>query len=286
MGIEAVTTFIEETGKRKNKRAYRIQSDLNGQATLEMLQQDNIVMTQQIALETLLEEQYRGFERNPRIRVDNKFDKDLDRLRPFGKVEFFSKVFADKFILELYEEIEKLSLEKTGTYKRHNWVYYGNDVVAKNIGELKVFLKAILEFGFKDNDVIRFINVTPYSRKLETRGYVKGKSGRSERVTKTGKSRNTGSIISKPNGAYHRAMNRLRNRTGNKALKDLVGFTYTQGGTFGLNPPTIQGKYGPMRKKFSEKNMRGGGRPYLYPTIYMVIGSGSTKVTSSKFDFD
>lgn len=256
----------------KSAPPWSLEADKNGDVTFADFTRfikQNVV---RIATEVLKEEQAKGFDSDPRTRVDNRFDRPIETVHPFGKIEFFARSEVAPAIENIYLEILKRSPEgATGLYKNSNYVIFNNRLVAKNLGELKQFLSQQSERGFGSSDVIRFINVTPYARKLEYLGYRKDNKGDhgGKNLHKGRKQKlKTGKIKSAPNGAYYLAFRAARKY---KAIANFIKFTFLPGGSNGISVMPQPG----LRTTYSAKGKypKSAGRPYLYPSIVMDLSS-------------
>lgn len=260
-----VSYSVHETGK--NSKQWNLAADFTGENTLKDLEASLKQTLIKVALETKEEEEEKGFDRNARVRVDNKFDRDINTVSAFGKIEYFARFAAKEAILNIYKEIEIRSpVGATGIYKSSNYVIYNDRHVASSYTELKAFVEMQGKKGFADNDTIRFINVTPYARKLELKGIkrgVRGKSkGKKSEKARTGKSKITGNIIKKPNGAYYLAYRVARLKY--KAVANFMKFAFLPGGARGITVMPGSG----FRTTFVKD-----GRPYLYPTIVLSLNT-------------
>ena len=212
------------------------------------------------SLKVLKEEQATGFDRQPRVRVDNKFGKSIFAVKDFGQIEFYARLTITETIMGIYREIWNRTPVVTGQYRSGNYVFLNNKVVATTPAELKGFVRAYEKIGFNDTDVIRFINVNPYARKLERYGISKGRSRVRTRESKD--PRNT-ATIKVPNGAYVLAHRAARRKF--KAGASFMKFSFHVNGRRGIN---IQAT-GRFRNTFKTKKYR--GQPYLYPMISLAF---------------
>ena len=261
-----MTVSIKVVEKGRNKPGYSLDADLGGKFTFEELQE----FTRQVVIATaktvLKEEQAKGFDKEPRVRVDNRFDRMEEEVKPFGKIEYFARVDFNFALLQMYEIIKSLSVVVTGQYRSGNVVFVNNVEVARSTGQLRRYVvdKASAG-GFKAGDLIRFINVNPYARRLENKGYRRGVRGpyanKNTKRPRSGKSRKTGNRIIIPNGTYSLAARNIKSQF--KQVSKLIAFRYFINGTSGIN---IRDKNGQLASFKTGK--RGAiGRPYLYPSI-------------------
>lgn len=208
-----------------------------------------------------------GFTDKPRIIVDGKFNKPIEGVRPFGKIEYINTAtdFVEEIIMA-FDEIEKRSprgVKNPGDkfsqvkYRNFNYVYFNRKLVAKNRLELRRWAIFASKKGFSRGDEIAFVNLVPYARKLERLGVVRGKERNSSaRKTRSKKSRYDNSKVSLPSGVYFQAQRSISRIFRKKAFVKPVIF----------EPLDVQ--IGGMRNRFAKARTKGGvGRPYLYPMI-------------------
>lgn len=220
------------------------------------------------ANEVLRDEQKEGFPSEPVIAVDGKFDKSVNDVKAFGKVEYFNtEIDIVDSLRDAYDVIHakspkgsKLAGDKYANIKyiNHNYVYFNKAVVATNRLEMRRWLDFMSQKGFRPRDEIAFVNVVPYARKLEKLGITNlnvGVGGKKARFKKRG-----GVIKAQlPNGVYYAAQRSMVNLLRGRALVAPVKFE-----PFNL-------RVGGMRNTFAN-----GGRPYLYPVIkvFPITGKG------------
>ena len=258
---------------------WTLNGDINGKASLEDFLDNFKEGHLRIAKEVLREEQQRGFEKNPRVRTDNIFDRKIQQVKPLGKIEFFAKIVASEAIIGVYDEIERRTPRgDTGLYARSNYVLHNGRLIAINRQALVAYLKTV---EIQENDKIRFINTTPYARRLELAGISKSvrglSAGRNVSRKRKGKSKVTGNLIGKPNGAYTNAMRSSRSKY--KAVANFMKFQFLHASAAGVkNLPTTNGK---QRLRTSYKSggkfKTSAGRPYLYPTITIWFSAAGLK---------
>lgn len=242
-------------------------ADLTGVQSIRQFNQDFVDGHKSIARGALREEQGLGFPDNPRQRIDNKFDAPLDSLKVFGKVEYFAPIAAPEAILSIYDAIERRTIiGATRNLINSNRVLVNGQLAAKNRIELKQYLERNAT-RFSEGTRFTFVNVAPYARKLERRGYRKGRRGQgSKRVYRRTKSRYTGDLIEAPNGAYYLAFRAARRNVG-KVVSNFMTFRYISGAELGSAIPQ-DGR----RRTFAKARRKGGiGRPYLYPAIVIEL---------------
>jgi len=270
MGL-SLDISVSESGK--GQKAWNLESDLNGKATEAEMQTFLRTALIQIAPQALREEQARGFDKKPRVRVDNQWDRPIEGVKPFGKIEYFARQNAIEAIGQIYNEISKRSLVDTGQYRDSNYVIVNRKVVATNLAELKAWMFTTAKTGLPSNTIVRFVNVTPYAARLEFAGYSKGVRGGSKgkrigsRKTRAAK-KAPGGRAAKPNGTYVLAHRIARSKY--KSIANFIKFTFIPNGFDGIN---ISGN-GVFRTSYKEVDRKGNrtkraGQPYVYPSIVL-----------------
>jgi len=257
--IKVDVNVVEGTGKKRTN-PYSLDSDLKGEWTLEELVQHLKSSLIAISLDVLAEEQAAGFDKDPVMVVDGK-SKPLFDVSPFGRVEFFSRIKEVAPILtKIYADILNKSPILTGMYQDSNLVLVNGKTVATNMQEFEGYLKTAT---FSSTDIIRFINVTPYARKLERMGVTAQR--RATRLVKSRDKRARGEIfagnkIRAPNGVYYLTLKSFQ-----KKYKFLANakFKLVPGGSFDTSKlPTSTRTGKPLRRTYKKS-----GDPYLYPSI-------------------
>ena len=255
---------VRDTSKKAPK--YEFDKDLTGKETLEdflFFVKDALISTSRQILE---EEQKVGFDKKPRVRVDNNFKKSISQVKPIGKIEYFSRVDISLALLRMYDEIIKRSPVSTGQYRSGNLVFVNGIEVAQSASGLKRFVVAkASEGGFKNGDEIRFLNILPYARKLERKGIRRGTKGKfaNKNHRAGGRRRNskkTGLSINQPNGAYYLSFRLFRRQF--KQIAQFMSFRFMPNGSSGIYIPIV----GRFRNTFKRDN-----RPYLYPSIVIKL---------------
>lgn len=283
MGSQEFDFHVEVTdktvggGTRIDNGPYNLLHDLNGEHTLEQLLQFLKASLMTISREVLIEEQAKGFDKNPLVVVDGNKNKPIDLVKPLGKIEFIdSRISSVDIILEIAKKIESTSKVVTGTYLKGNFVFFNGDLVATDVSEVKAWLDTNPKI--EKGSIVRFVNVVPYARKLERTGVTAG-STNVKFVKSKDKLKRGGNYILASNGVYY-----LASRSAVKNYKHNVDikFRYEFGTTLGiqqydvLSPRT--GKK--MRREFAtpkgvRKTKRNSG-PYLYPTIKLTFNERGT----------
>jgi hypothetical protein len=230
-----------------------------------------------ISTEALAEEQAKGFDKNPVRIVDNKYNAPIESVNPLGKIEFVASQNLSEIALFIYDAIDQRSKVGTGLYKKFNIVSMNGIVIALNRKELvDYFIKNPYP---KTGDKLRFINATPYARKLERYSKYAGKTATGVKWRKSTDKQGRSGLMRKykykdtvkeamhvlaENGTYflssRAALNKYR---GNAFIK----YESLPGHYLGIENLVIMGPKGkPLRRTFKGKNT-----PYLYPTILIYV---------------
>lgn len=221
-----------------------------------------------IARDVLKEEQSNGFDKKPRVRTDNVFDKPIINVKAFGKIEYFARQNYAEAIQGIYTRLLALSpVGQTRYYKNTHFVLHRGKTVATDASELKAWLATA---QFREGDVVRFVNAMPYARKLElnsNRNIISGsKSGSKNRKGKTGlSSSGSGAMVKKPNGAYYLTYRYARSQY--KSVATFIKFAFLTGDVLGIDKAPIRGRQ-PSGAAF-RTSFKKDKRPYLYPTIVL-----------------
>lgn len=214
----------------------------------------------QTAKEVLAEEQMDGFDKNPRVRTDNKFDKPEKEVRAFGKIEYYARQDFKEAIVAIYDRLLALSpVGDTQFYKNTHIVVLNGSTIAENKAELVSFLE---RKDFEPGDKLRFVNAMPYARKLELNarrklliGPQKGSYNTKKRMGPS--SRYKTRLVRKPNGTYVAAWRYARSKF--KSVSNFISFQFLTGDALGISSSPVRSGFRTSFKK--------DGRPYLYPTI-------------------
>lgn len=264
----AIDYAVYENGKKSPQ--YTIDSDLQGEVSLQEFLKFMKLSLLTISTEVLKEEQARGFDKEPLVIVDGRANKPLVDVKPLGKIEFTSRANLDVILLDAYDGIITRSPERTGLYLDSNYVFVNTNRVATNYGELAEWLK---NNQLKTKDLISFVNIQPYARKLERAGVTKGKEGTgnttSARKVKSRDKRVNGAKVAAPNGAYYltsRALLRKYKRNVN------IKFKFVSGSSLGLTAVFKTAHVTPGFRKSRNRNPSA----YLYPTIQISVTEKGT----------
>jgi hypothetical protein len=267
MGLTA-SVSVREIGNKST--TYSIESDLKGEVSLRQFLEFTKEALIKISLETLKEEQLKGFDKTPIVVVDGSRSKDIFSVSPLGKIEFItSKESALEIIKDTYVEILKKSKIVTGLYLAGNFVFYNGKVVATTLTELSTWLKS--SPPIKPGDRVMFINVVPYARKLERLGVTAQRTKR-KLVKSRDKKKRSGEKILGANGTYFLSyrviLAKYKHNVSAKfgfILGSEVGITGKK--LKGANGKELRDTYAPPKGK--KKSKKYG--PYLYPFISISI---------------
>lgn len=252
-----VQLSVTENGRRRPE--YTLDSDLNGEISLQDLlkwTKSALIIT---ADEVLREAQGRGFDKQPVVIVDGAKNKAVTEVSPLGQIEFVSRQNFTDVLLETYQNILDLSKVKTGRYKSSHYVFLNGTQVATDLGSLQNWLAKDVEI--KDNDLLRIVNIQPYARKLELMGVTAGRTLTRKVDKGRRKGIKTGILIKKPNGVYQLASRRALRKYKNNVS---IFFKFIPGAMMGLTAYFKKGRPG--------KNS--AGRTYLYPSLVFKINQG------------
>lgn len=252
-----VNFSVKENGR--NAPQWTINSDLNGEQTIGDLlafTKRNLIFISDFALR---DEQTRGFDKAPIVAVDGRVGKAVINVNPLGKIEFTSKQNIAEIARAIYEGIEHRSPVDTGKYFKSHYVVLNRTQVANDRTSLEKWLATNPQL--KPGDLLYFVNVQPYARKLERLGITAQK--RTIRVRKekrADRNKVIGGGVLAPNGAYFLTARSINSRYKRNAR---IAFKYLLGSFLGLS-----GSFLRSQSKGSKKNPR----PYLYPAIVVLIG--------------
>lgn len=251
-----ISYSVKDSGR--NAIGYEFTNDLDGRTTLADLLRFTKGALIAISTDVLKEEQSKGFDKEPVLIVDNKYNKSVSDVNPLGKIEYVARLEFKEMILETYRKILFHSKVVTGRYISGNVVTYNGIQVANNMQSLESWLKTKPVFSPKD--IVRFVNYQPYARKLETLGVTRQKSKPRKVIRKKKKGKKQ---VTLPNGAYAMAYASIKRRFKKNSF---IGFDLMPGNKLGITGPNTTFKSAPWT-----------GQPYIYPTIIIrAIQSGLT----------
>lgn len=273
MNIAVNYTVTEST--RSNKAVLTLlKDDLTGRETEKFLIDRFRVFQIGVARATLEDEQKKGFDKQPRQVTDNRLDKPDYTVKPFGKIEYISRLKILDSLVSMYSEILRVSKVVSGTYRKWNVVFLNGKVIA---GDLPTLQKWVKTAKVADGDLIQFVNLNAYARRLEYLGVSAGKSSRRrvKNMKSHGKGRKptqsgTRPMKNAPNGTYYLAHKMIM-----KNFK-IVGaekpkFEFVKGQIFGGLPVAGQ------RDSYIQRpGNKWAGMKYLYPCISFKISSRGT----------
>lgn len=239
-----------------------LENDLNGEASLEdflkFTKASLILITDQV----FQEEKAKGFDRKPLVVVDGRSNKPIENVHPLGQIELIARMpFAD-ILLAAYEGLLHRSKVVSGRYISSHYVFLNGKQVATSLSSLQNWLNSNPDF--KDEDIVRIVNITPYGRRLELLGVTaQRQQNRRSTITKGSKKKNTLRTlqIRRPNGAYQLTARSLKSKFGKNVD---IRFTFLSGSAMGLIGPGLSFKNGRAGKNSA-------GRAYLYPTLIFKI---------------
>jgi len=267
------------TDTRKNADIKALENDLNGSATLVDFLLGFKEFHIAVANEVLKDEQGRGFDKKPRTKVDGRFDRKIETVKPLGSIEFYARMVVSESIVKIYEELFRRSPVDTGEYKAQHVVFFNKKLVASSVEGLKAFVKLQESTeGFKLKDTIRFLNVAPYARKLEYLGTRKGIAGKTKGVQKNYghrevTSRKTGLKLKRPNGTYYLVYKLAKSKY--SSIARFIKFSFLPNGADGISVQPRGGE----RTTFIKD-----GRPYLYPSIVIRLSDEGIKDTGVQYE--
>ena len=269
ININAKIDIVERSNV---KTKWRLESDLQGEQTLEdflkFLKKSIIT----IARDALKEEQSKGFDPKPLMLVDGRRDKSILDVNPFGKIQFINTLLQGaKIVSETYDLLIERSKVVTGTYIESHFVYFNGKLVATNKIELDNWLK---DFKPRFKDVIRFVNVVPYARKIERMG-VTAQRTRPRKTKSRDKQRRSGEFVLAPNGVYW-----LTYRSLSRKYKNNIGlyFNWVSGGSISNERWPTHAKNGKVFRRTFKNAARPKDRgPYVYPSIKLYFRDVGTK---------
>ena len=252
----AVDLQVYEQGRRKPE--ITLQSDLNGEMTLQELLEYTKASLIVIADAILEEEQAAGFDKKPVVTVDGRTGKPVSAVSPLGSIEFTARADIKDIILETYEALVGRSKVKTGLYVRSHYVFQNGSQVATDYQSLRAWLN-VAEFA--DKDKIRIVNIQPYARRLERLGVT---AQRQQNKLREKKTRGKGAhgpylLYATPNGAYALTVRAVKTKYKRNSQ---IKFAYISGSDLGL-----AGTF----KSGGRRGRNSAGRPYLYPSIVISV---------------
>jgi hypothetical protein len=255
---------VKESGRRAP--SWDLENDLDGSATLADILRFTKGALIKISSDVLKEEQALGFDKNPTLIVDGKYNKKVDQVNPLGKIQYVARQPLKQLILDTYDAIRFRTKIVTGEYGKNNIVTFNGLQVANNLASLKKWLDS--KNNFENRDIIRFINTAPYARKLERLGVTAQRTKIKQESHKRATAKNRGRTFGRkavliPNGVYALAFKAIQSKYKNNAF---IRFRLVQGSDLGLVGPGRVYKTGKTK-----------GRPYLYPSILIsAVEAGMT----------
>lgn len=245
-----VSISVTESGRKSPQ--YSLEGDLHGEFSLA----DLLAFTKQsliiIADTVLREEQDIGFDKNPVVVVDGRLNKPVINVGPLGSIEFIARADMNVVLLDIYTNLLEKSPVLTGEYKSSNYVFWNGKQVATDLNSLQSWLDT--SPAFDDKDLIRFVDIQPYARKLERLGVTaQRQQSRTSKSTRRGKA--TVVRVKQPNGVYYLTARAIRSKYKRNSI---IQFEFIPGSQLGL------------KSSFASKKGK-PGRTYLYPSILISV---------------
>lgn len=210
------------------------------------------------------EQDAKDFPKNDYITlVDNKLNSNERDVKPFGIIEYKTKLEDLKPVLIFAARaIFNRSPLRTGAYQDNNVLFKNNKGVAAGYLDIVSYINK--ETDFKPTDVFRFVNVSPYARKLERYRITRDSKGNS-RVGGLKQKNVKNKIVTVPSGTYVLSTRSIKRKF--KALKNNIRFSFIP-----IHPSTVRtldvsGKDTTGYVFANANNDSGKGRPYLYPSL-------------------
>lgn len=253
MPLIDIKVEISENGRKKPE--YSLDTDLNGEVTLQELLEFTRQSLIVIADATLTEEQTFGFDKEPVLTVDGITGRPIQKVNPLGQIEFTSRINIEDLLITTYSALLDRSKVDTGRYKSSHYVFLNGAQVATDLDTLNNWLNTSPEF--KNSDIIRIVNIQPYARKLERLGVTAQRSNPKTSHRRGDKTKSKPKVIV-PNGTYALTVRAIK---GKFKRNSNIRFTFLPGSSLGLS-----GSF-----KGGRKGRNSSGRPYLYPTIVITL---------------
>jgi hypothetical protein len=253
-----VNITVTQSGKRAPQLDLVGGRDLDGHLSLEEL----FAYTKQVLIVTadtvLKDEQANGFDKTPVIAVDGVVGRPVINVNPIGKIEITARADMQDIVLATYMGILDRAPVLTGLYKSSNYVFYNGQQVATDLASLQSWLGS--NPAFEDKDLVRFVNIQPYARKLERLG-VTGQRQQERTVKSRDKRRAAKGIrVLAPNGDYFLTSRSIRAKYKRNSI---IRFEFISGSQLGLGA-----SFAPKKGK--------PGRAYLYPSILISVQESGT----------
>lgn len=246
---------VSENGR--NKPEYTLDSDIGGEVSLADFL-DFVKQTLIVTADTVLkEEQDAGFDPNPVIAVDGRVGVPVQNVKPYGNIDIVARADIGDIVLDTYQSILDKSPVLTGTYKSSNFVFVNGEQVATDLASLQAWVET--DPVLSDKDLIRFVNIEPYARKLERLG-VTIDHQQSRTVNKKNKRTGRSISVGVPNGTYYITARNIRSKYRRNSI---IQFEFISGTSLG-----ITGNFRARRGK--------PGRAYLYPSIVISVQESGT----------
>lgn len=265
-----VSLSVTENGKKAPD--WSIDGDLDGAWSFERLAAWAKAALIEISYTALKEEQARGFDMRPMVAVDGSFSKPVEKVNPFGKIEMHARADLGNVLLKVWDKLIEKSPIDTGQFRDNHVVLHNKRVIATSRTDLLGWMKN--NPTVRKGDVIRFVDLMPYARKLETQGITYGRMASPRLEKSTDKKKRSGTYVLAPNGTYFLTYRAIQSRFKAAAF---IKFEWVNGGDIGnVTFPVSSYRGKRLRKTFSPNGKWGkGNRPYNYPSIKITVGEGS-----------
>ncbi len=254
---------VYENGKRAPE--YTLETDLNGEVSLaDFLNFTKLALI--VTADTVLkEEQAMGFDKNPVVLVDGRFSKTIAEVKPLGKIEINARADLKNMLLETYSFLIRKSPVWKGNYVAHHYVFLNGHQVASDMSSLTAWLESSPQF--EDRDIIRFVNIMPYARKLERAGITEGKTKPRTRKSRDKKEAAKGIRVAAPNGVYYLTTQAIRRKYKRNSF---IRFQFMPGTTLGIKA-NLKNTGGSLHRTHFKSVNGKKRRAYLYPTIMISV---------------
>ena len=267
MGI-AFEISAKEIGSKTN---WSLEADTSGiktyERTIELVEATLI----SIAESVLKEEQDAGrFPKRNFVEItDGVINKPYQEvsLAKKGSIEFATPANLKDIVTFLYTKVRELSPVESGDYFNSHILIFNGKEVADNQTEA---IRWASTAQIREKDTLRIMNVQPYARKLER--FAVTSTNRKRRIGKASKreTKETGRLkVLKPNGVYYLAEKLVKKNFGDAIGR--VKFDWVFGNALIAQKAGKPGKY-----TFLSPG-RGQGRPYLYPSIFLMFNVNGIK---------
>lgn len=135
---------------------------------LEPWMADHIqAITVSVAKQVLAEEQAKGFDDDPLIRVDRRYGMPFEGVRPFGFIEIFARTEMGEVIEFIWRKLhEKSPVGDFDSRPGHPGFYRNSHIIMVNGEQVHEYNVADLDYD-PNRDKVQFVNSAIYARKIE-----------------------------------------------------------------------------------------------------------------------